>query len=102
PDGRRSGAGPDLGLGSPADIPRSPSSSPGSNGLIHVTYPQRLAGHFVRGRRYSTSPKYAAFLVLSVLFVYIVFSSTCASWSLNPHCLESLDLLGMVSYCIVA
>src|SRR5436190_21383779 len=53
-DGRRSGAGPDLGLGSPADIPRSPSSSPGRNGLIHVTYPQRLAGHFVRGRRYST------------------------------------------------
>src|SRR5439155_21092939 len=90
-DRRRSGAGPDVGLGSPADIPRSPSSSPGRNGLIHVTYPQRLAGHFVRGRRYSTSPKYAHLLVRSLLLVYLVFSSTWSSWSQNPHCLESLD-----------
>src|SRR2546428_12746416 len=29
-DWRRSGAGPDLGLGSPADVSRSPSSSPTS------------------------------------------------------------------------
>src|SRR2546428_13763467 len=39
-DWRRSGAGPDLGLGSPADVSRSPSSSP-LRGVRRANYGSR-------------------------------------------------------------